>query len=249
MIGNKVKISFLGISGWYDSELGNTVCSLIETKDAYIVLDAGFGIAKLDQYIKDKNKKIYLFLSHFHIDHICGLHVLCKFNFRQGITIVGQKGTREVLNTFLAPIHSVPLRKLSYPVKIVEVLPGWYSQPVSFQCLPLRHSVKCYGYRFVVGGKVVSYCTDTGYCKNVLRLCDKADLAVLECSFRPGEKSKEWPHLNPETVVRIAEESDINRSVMIHFDPSRYDVVLKQKVVSNSSRQIVDGKDNLNVCI
>ena len=46
-------------------------------------------------------KPIFLFLSHFHLDHIIGLHVLNKFNFAQGLTIIGQSGTRDLLNKII----------------------------------------------------------------------------------------------------------------------------------------------------
>ena len=82
----KIKVIFLGTNGWYDTATGNTVCVLIDAPEAYVVLDAGTGLYKLDQYIKDRKKPIYLFLSHFHFDHIIGLHAMAKFRFKQGMT-------------------------------------------------------------------------------------------------------------------------------------------------------------------
>jgi hypothetical protein len=52
-----VKIIFLGTNGWYDSETGNSICTLIDTQDHYIILDAGNGIYKADRYIK-KDKPV-----------------------------------------------------------------------------------------------------------------------------------------------------------------------------------------------
>ena len=83
-----MRVIFLGTNGWYDTDTGNTICVLIRTKDYEIILDAGNGLYKIDQYIPERNKKpVYLFLSHFHLDHIVGLHTLMKFNFSQGLTI------------------------------------------------------------------------------------------------------------------------------------------------------------------
>jgi len=39
----KMKIHFLGTNGWFDSETGGTPCTLIDSEEAYIVLDAGSG--------------------------------------------------------------------------------------------------------------------------------------------------------------------------------------------------------------
>ena len=73
-----MKIIFLGTNGWYDSATGNTVCTLIQTRKYDIVLDAGYGLAKLDKYC-DGTKPVFILLSHFHLDHIAGLHTLVKF--------------------------------------------------------------------------------------------------------------------------------------------------------------------------
>ena len=83
-----MKAIFLGTNGWYDTETGNTTCILIETDDYFILLDAGNGFYKIDQHIASTTKKpIYLFLSHFHLDHIVGLHILNKFDFSQRMRI------------------------------------------------------------------------------------------------------------------------------------------------------------------
>ena len=62
-----MKIHFLGTNGWYSNAGSNMTCALVDTKDHYIVLDAGDGIHKLDKYIKE-DKPIYLFISHLHLD-------------------------------------------------------------------------------------------------------------------------------------------------------------------------------------
>jgi len=118
-----MEIIFLGTNGWYDSDTGNTICTLINSEKYHIILDAGNGISKADQYIDD-DLPVYLFLSHFHLDHIEGLHILNKFHFSQGLKIFGQKGTREVLNTIVNDPFTVPLEKLPYPVEVGELLPG-----------------------------------------------------------------------------------------------------------------------------
>ena len=61
-----MKIHFLGTNGWHTTETGDTLCTLIETENEYIVLDAGNAIRKLDKF---EDKPVFLFLSHFHIDH------------------------------------------------------------------------------------------------------------------------------------------------------------------------------------
>ena len=97
-----MKIVFLGTNGWYSSSTGDTPCILIDAKDQYVILDAGNGIYKLDNYIKDNNP-ISLFISHFHIDHVSGLHTLAKFNFKQGIDVYVGQGRSKDFQTLVNP--------------------------------------------------------------------------------------------------------------------------------------------------
>jgi len=101
-----MKITFLGTNGWYSSSTGDTPCILIDSKDQYVILDAGNGIYKLDNHISE-NKPISLFISHFHIDHISGLHTLNKFKFKQGIDVYVGKGRTKDFETIVNPPFTV----------------------------------------------------------------------------------------------------------------------------------------------
>ena len=54
---------------------GNTSCVSAEWENGLFVFDAGTGIARLgEELIRRRfSGEIHLFLSHFHLDHICGL--------------------------------------------------------------------------------------------------------------------------------------------------------------------------------
>ncbi|WP_394354103.1 MBL fold metallo-hydrolase [Methanothrix sp.] len=86
-----MEIIFLGTNGWYDSDTGNTICTLINSDKYHIILDAGNGISKADQHIDD-DLPVYLFLSHFHLDHIEGLHILNKVSFLSGAEDIRPEG-------------------------------------------------------------------------------------------------------------------------------------------------------------
>ncbi len=223
-----MKIIFLGTNGWYDTETGNTTCVLMETENYYIVLDAGNGFYKLDQYINKKNedmsdnKPVNLFLSHFHIDHISGLHSMNKFDFSHGINIYGQPGTGKALNTVINKPYTIPFDELPYKVKIFELTEGWNHLPFKVECRYLPHSSRCLGYRFELDGKVVAYCTDTGFHENAVKLAQDADMLITECSYKIGQKNPQWPHLNPEDAIQIATESKAKRLALTHFDANNY---------------------------
>jgi ribonuclease BN (tRNA processing enzyme) len=245
-----MKITFLGTNGWYDTSTGNTICILVETERYDIILDAGNGLYKTDRYISNK-KPIYLFLSHFHLDHIIGLHILGKFNFNQGLYICGQAGTKEILNKIIALPFSMPLDRLGYKIELYDLPQKKQKIPFKFEFLPLLHSSLTLGYRFELDNKVISYCPDTGYCENAVKLAKNADLLITECAFKPGQTSDDWPHLNPETAARIAKEAAAKKLVLVHFDASIYQSLEERKQAEEVAKKIfgntVAATDNMQI--
>ena len=240
-----MNVIFLGTNGWYDTDTGNTICTLINSEKYHIILDAGNGIYKADRYIQD-DLPVYLFLSHFHLDHIEGLHVLNKFRFSQGLRIFGQKGTRKVLDTILNEPFTVPLDRLPFEVEVCELSEGPYKLPFPLECRFLVHATPCMGYRFDLDGRVVAYCPDTGVCENAVLLAEGADLLIAECSHKPGEQSPQWPHLNPEDAAEIARRAGAKRLALTHFDAGRYTTIQERldaaKSITNFSYVVV-GRD------
>lgn len=216
-----MRVIFTGTNGWFETATGNTLCVLLKTADYDIILDAGSGFFKLDSYI-DGSKPVYLLLSHFHMDHITGLHGLSKINCSKGLTIIGQPGTRDVIKMLVNKPFTVPLEHLSYKTEILELPADHCRVPFGLEYLPMTHADPCLGYRVTADGKSVAFCTDTGYCENAVKLGRNADLLITECAFRPGESNDAWPHLNPETAARIALEAGASRLALAHFDAARY---------------------------
>ena len=216
-----MKIIFLGTNGWYDTKTGNTTCILIEADDYFIILDAGNGIYKIDQYIRSK-KPIHLFLSHFHLDHIVGLHILNKFDFSQGMYIYGQAGTKDILNTIINEPYTIPFDKLPFKVEVYELSEELRNIPFLLEYKYLFHSSRCLGYRFELDGKILTYIPDTGICENAIELAENADLLIAECSFKVGQRNAEWQHLNPEDAVQIAKEANAKKLALVHFDANIY---------------------------
>ena len=226
-----MQVIFLGTNGWYDSPTGSTICTLINSDKYHIILDAGNGIYKADRYIKD-DLPVYLFLSHFHLDHIEGLHILSKFRFSR-LTVFGQKGTGAVLNTIINEPFTVPLEKLPYHVEVRELSPGPYKLPFPVDCRFLLHASPCLGYRFDLDGRIIAYCPDTGVCENAVLLAGDADLLIAECSHLPGEQNPAWPHLSPQDAADIAGRAKARRLALTHFDAGRYtSLQMRQKAVA-----------------
>lgn len=264
-----MKVVFLGTNGWYDSNTGNTICTFIETDNYYIVLDAGNGIFKLDQHIKSDKKPIYLFLSHFHLDHIEGLHILSKFRFKQGIHIYGQKGTIESLNKVINKPFTVNFEDLIMNVHIHELDEGVHTinnggsiekvskdksiteHTILIACKFLIHASPCLGYRIQTDDKIITYGTDTGICPELIELAEDADLLITECSFKMGQKNEKWPHLNPEDAVKIANKSKAKKLALTHFDANVYRKIEERAEIKEEMKSkfnnIYVGYDNLEI--
>jgi ribonuclease Z len=214
-------IKFLGTNGWYDTTTGNTLCVWIETQTAHIVFDAGTGLHKLDgQY--DPSKPVFLLLSHFHLDHVIGLHGLGRFDFRHGLNILGPPGTRDTLANLLQPCFSLPLERMRFKTEIHELPSQIPGAPFRLEALPLRHSTPCYGYRVETEGRTICFCTDTGPCENAVRLARGADILVCECSLRDGQSDEDWGHLNPRQAAQLAKDAEAKQLILVHFDAREY---------------------------
>lgn len=234
-----MKIYFLGTNGWYDTKTGNTTCTVIETKNEYIVIDAGFGIQKLDKYITT-DKPIYIFLTHLHLDHICGLHVLPKFNFSQSITIFVHKDNLQSLKKVMQHPFAADFSELDLDIHVEGILPGVYKKPFEFRCLPLKHADECLGFRFEIDERIVTYCGDTAVCANDKILAKNTDILIHECTLGPDLSMKGWGHSNPTDVAELAKEARAREVYLTHFGADYYlnkkmreeSLVIAQKIYS-----------------
>ncbi len=216
-----MEIHTLGTNGWYDTRVSSTICTLILDEDYAIILDAGYGIEKLSR-IELGERKVHLYLSHLHLDHIAGLHILNKFIFTQGLAIFCYDGSEKYLRTIVAPPFTAAFDDLPYSVSIQELGIGTFNVPYPVVTNQLIHPGGSMGVRLNIGGKIIVYCPDTGYCENAVALSKDADLLITECAYKSGMSNELWPHLNPESALRIAEESGAKRLLLTHFDANIY---------------------------
>ena len=232
-----MKIYFLGTNGWYSSPTGDTPCILIDSKDQYVIFDAGNGIYKIDQYIKE-DKPISLFLSHFHIDHISGLHTLAKFNFKQGIDVYFAKGRRKDFETFVNPPYTIGIinRKenilnLKTEIRLHEIEEGDNMKK-------LYHGYENHGFKIILEGKSIVYSGDTKSGPNGLLLAKGADLLIHECSNIVSSTNDEWGHTDPIQTAQFAKDANVKKLVMTHFGASLYDTLEKRKEAEKIAQKI-----------
>src|ERR1051325_4438414 len=77
------RLFVLGGGGWVPTPKRSTNAWLIETRRSLILLDCGAGVARLSdpmiQVALGRVPRVLVLLSHWHHDHIAGLHLLPFF--------------------------------------------------------------------------------------------------------------------------------------------------------------------------
>ena len=234
---SSIRTHFLGTNGWYDTDTGNTICILVDCPEYGIILDAGNGIHKLDSVV-GLDKPFYLLLSHLHLDHICGLHILSKFRFKHPLKIFTPTDQRPFLERFLSRPYTIDFKKLPYGVELYELPRDSQELPCEAGVFELEHGVPTIAVRLQIGDKIITYCPDTGLCESAVAAARGADLLMAECAYLPGEVHEEWPHLNPESAAQLAREAGAKDLILVHFDASRYDTMEKRKNALNCAQRI-----------
>lgn len=231
-----MKIVFLGTNGWYTSPTGNTPCVLVDSKDHYVVFDAGNGIYKLDQHITT-SKPIYLFISHFHIDHVSGLHTLNKFTFSQGLNICFAKGRKKDFETLVGPPFTVPPQNLKMKVTVHE-LAEKNSLPFDVEVVEQFHAYKDHGYKVTLEGKVIAYSGDCGISDGSLKLAKDAEVLIHECSYLKAPTEDTWGHVDATQAAQLAKQAAVKQLILTHFDPTQYTALDDRKKAERQAQTI-----------
>ncbi|NLV25741.1 MAG: ribonuclease Z [Methanomicrobiales archaeon] len=243
-----ITITLHGTNGWYTSKTGCTTCLTIDTPDYFIILDAGEGFSKIPDKYPSIQKPAFLFLSHFHLDHISGFHTLARCKFERGLRIFGPPGVG-MLTSFIGYPFTIPIGELPYTVSIEECSKCCINIPFTVITAGLVHNQPVNGYRFELE-KTIAFCTDTGPCEGIVNLGADADLLITECSYLPGQDNPGWPHLNPEIALDMAEKARARELALVHFAADLY-VSIEQRLaikkISHAFSKVIIGQDDMEI--
>lgn len=238
-----MKIIFLGTNGWYTSPTGDTPCILIDSKDQYVILDAGNGIYKLDKYITE-DKPVSLFITHFHIDHISGLHTLAKFTFKQGIDVYVGQGRVMDFETFVNPPFTISYKQklenkvnLTSEIRLHELAESLQT-PFKVAAISQHHSDVDHGFRLELEGKIIAYTGDCGVSAAARKLAEGADILICECSNKKTLQPNDWGHMDPILAASLAKESAVKQLLLTHFVATEYTSLEQRKKAEKVARQI-----------
>jgi phosphoribosyl 1,2-cyclic phosphodiesterase len=225
---------------------GNTPCIEIRLANGtLIVLDCGTGCRALGkQLLREFGEHPicgYVFLTHFHWDHIQGIPFFLPL-YRKGNDFLfhsvlrkGQELKQAVEGQMINPYFPVDMTAMGSARHFYEL----DENPVNvkgaiIRSAPLNHPGECVAYRVDADGASFVLATDTEpgsrYHDRALRdLAQGADILVYDAQYTPEElrgEKKGWGHSSWAEGVRIAQECRIKRLILFHHDPDHDDAFI-----------------------
>lgn len=214
-----MKLQFLGTSGFHPTERRHTSCVLLP--ELGFAFDAGTSAFRITPRLQTPD--LTLFISHAHLDHICGLTYLLVPLYLQTIQTCRVYAPPQVL----IAIENHLFHESVFPVvPRLELLP-LTSDTMEFpegrlSCWPLHHPGGATGYRFdFANGQSLAYVCDTCAGDDSIEFLRNVDVLVHECCY--PDRLSQWcvptGHSHTSQVARLAVAANVGRLILTHVDP------------------------------
>ncbi len=245
----KVTIQILGTGTILSDRDRSCSSTLIKHKNLNILVDAGPGTYTRLKEVNTKFHELnYIFITHFHPDHISdlipilfSLANLPKTEERISLKVIGPVG----LNNFIKGMElsygtwlKIFLTKFNLNELTNEI---FLHEDFKFIWKKLKHTPESTGYRFEFNDKIVVISGDSGYCSELIELNRNADIAILECSY-PDSFQVEG-HLSPSLVGKIAQQVKVKKIVLTHLYPETFNSDPLEIIKNYYQGCVVIGKD------
>lgn len=221
---------------------GNTSCLEIRCGDYNLIFDAGTGIKALgDELLPEGRTNYDIFLTHTHIDHVCGfpffrpayakearLKIWAGHLRQRGRSI--ENVMRDLMNQ---PFFPIAVDILAGTLIFNDFIYGTgieISPEIMLRTTRLNHPDGATGYRVEFNGHSICYVTDTEHVpgkpdENILRLIENADMLIYDSTYTDEEFPKfvGWGHSTWQEGVRLCDLANVKTFVAFHHDPSHDD--------------------------
>jgi ribonuclease Z len=146
-----VSVTFLGTGGSVPSKYRNLPSVLLRRGPEVLLFDCGEGTQR--QYLQAKagtNRKMRIFISHLHGDHLFGLpgllHSMSFMGRTRELEIIGPKGVAQFINS----VNRVVKLYSEFPIRVKEVETGIVVNDAEYtvRAAAARHGVPCLAYAF-----------------------------------------------------------------------------------------------------
>jgi len=230
------EIVFYGTSGWFDNESGGTICTGIFANETDLILfDLGTGARKINKdSVRDKNLTVVL--SHLHLDHCYGLHILPMFQ-PASLTIVIHESLKPYLETLFAFPFVKPSHELGFPVKIQTVNNSQIDYATfSLKTRALQHNTPVIGAQLQVGNTSIAYCVDSTLCDGLFDITKDCDLLIIESSPLKGKKTNGF-HMSLPELQAILTATEAKKVIITHFGSLQYPDIKSRELLFASLKE------------
>lgn len=217
-----MRVWILGTAGWMPTAERATTSVLVRDGDRALVLDAGTGASRLvwEPTLLDGVQRLDVLLTHFHLDHVCGLLYLPATGLPVRVHAPGNWLYATPSARLLDPILRAPVSPFASaePFEIGELDPGTdeiAGFPVSLRAQP-RHWAPTAGIRV---GDSLALVTDTafdegspGFVAGVRHLLHEAWSTSQHPSGTEGDATA-------AEAGQVAAAGQVARLTLIHLHP------------------------------
>lgn len=220
---------------------GNTACLELFYEGTHIVFDAGTGIRPLGKVLmKEKVKKIDLFISHTHWDHILGFPFFDPIYAPDvSVTIWSPKtdgrSCKELFKQLLAleffPLQLSELQaKLEF--KVFDEHTPVRMGPITLTFHKVTHPGVTYCFKIQTPRQTIGYTTDNELIepfgnneRSLIEFYRGCDLLIHECQYFSEEyvERKGWGHSSLLGAMNFIEKTEAAKWLISHHDPAHTD--------------------------
>ena len=213
----------LGSMGWMPARNQQTACVLVELGGDLVLLDAGTGVANLGlcANVLARHERLYVLLSHYHLDHVAGLMYLKRFATNKIVEVYGPgtyaypRSTADYLADVLQPaVYSSGHLGFAREVRYHDFSGSRFVVgDVRVEVRPQRHSSPSFELRL---NDDVVYATDTSFGADDWQGVRPAKLLLHECW---QAKARDARHTDVRSLA-AGVPNVFERVVLMHQNPA-----------------------------
>jgi len=195
------RLTILGGGGWFPAQRRHTACALWRRGNAAILIDAGTGVGRLVERpeLLDGVERLDILLTHFHLDHVCGLAYLPAHE----------------------PFHPVPLEDLEIDIRELPATELELGSVRLWLRTQRRHSAPSLGLRF---DDQFTWITDTAYDPESAGFAAGCSLLAHESWFIEARPRNADIHSSAAQAATVARDAGIEDLLLIHLPPFEAEV-------------------------
>jgi len=220
----------LGSGGWLPTPVRETASVYLREGNDVLLLDAGSGAGRLitQPDLLEGVERLFVVLTHFHLDHTIGLialpaltHVPDRELWAPG-RLLADTDAGELVHRLLGPPFLAPTGEVTanLTTAVHELEPSAHIGPFELELrIQPRHPGRSVAIRV---GDELAYCTDTAYDPDNAAFVRGARLLLHE-AFHPGDTTNDPMHSASGEAARVACDGGVERLVLVHVAPMHTD--------------------------